>query len=187
MSLPGGDGGSDPPTAARARYRGLPCWAPASTRLVHFLGAVASPCQVRGMTKNDDNQRQTSKDVVAGQSGVRACDQAFGGRLNCPYKAGAGVRVPQRPRTGRGRRCDVDCGLGASRPQRSEGASGALNGPLSVSAMLATHSPAWSARSLTAPTAIALSCFAHCQQKVSLRRVTPMGIPSTGQAGQGRC
>jgi hypothetical protein len=43
--------------------------------------AFPSPCQVRGMSsKNHDNQRQTLKDLFAGQQGHRACDQGRRGR-----------------------------------------------------------------------------------------------------------
>ena len=69
-------------------------------RLAHFLGAVPSPCQVRGMLKDVAQQRQTTTNVSAGQSGYRGCDQGHRGRRNRPYKAGAGVRVPQRPPSG---------------------------------------------------------------------------------------
>jgi len=39
------------------------------------------------MSKNNDNQRQTMKDIWAGQARDRACDQGFRGRLYRPYGA----------------------------------------------------------------------------------------------------
>ena len=60
-------------------------------------GRRPSPCQVRGTSKNVDNQRQTTTNVRAGQSGYRARDQGLRGRRNRPYKAEVAGSRPAAP------------------------------------------------------------------------------------------
>jgi hypothetical protein len=73
-----------------------PCWFTAIA-FVHFLGAVPSPCQVRAMSKNAAHQRQTTKDVRAGQSQHRGCDQGLRERPTRSYKAEVAGSRPAAP------------------------------------------------------------------------------------------
>ena len=60
-------------------------------------GRRSSPCQVRGMLKNVAQQRQTTTNVSAGQSGYRGCDQGLRGRRNRPYKSEVAGSTPSAP------------------------------------------------------------------------------------------